>query len=174
MSTTFDAASAATLLQLVAAGYSIDLRARTMAASWRVSITDADGHNWQGTSRELVAALAAASAAGDDYLPLVQATLDVVKVTEDHADAWRTLAAIASEFDYVTVRPGQAPHHVLVACNAGELGVVEIAGILPEENPCDGFALCGLLNKLDDACKLPEPPPVRGHTLAPIAGAFET
>jgi hypothetical protein len=191
MSTTLEAAAAATILQLVTAGYTVDLRTTFFRGPrWRVEIKSLDGESWKGKSEKLLAAFAEALENGEEHAPLVMATMSTVDLTTELGDAWRSIAAIASEFEFVVLRPTSAEQRatkvglevpsVSITAHGNELGTLEVFWTLPEQTRelFSGVGLRDALERLDTLCQssaqTTEPAPeLRGNDPAPTSGTIE-
>ncbi len=187
MSTSIEAAAAATIIQLVSNGYGVDVRWRFSAAKWEAAIIDEHGTAWKGRSTQVLAAFVEASCNAEENVGAVLATLHAVELTNELGDAWRLLAAIASEFDFVAIVPDYsadpAKHlrpTVMLKANAHELGTVHVLYTLPEsiDELVSGRGLLDALQQLEKICQSSqqtnEPAPaLRGNDIAPTSGTIE-
>lgn len=142
MSTTIEAAAAATIIQLAIHGFSIDLGSHGMesAQAWTCKI--ARQHPTEGT-RVLIArgvgryplvALSDALSRAMSDRHYVAATLTTQGVTSGHGDAWRSLVCIAEDFDFVELT-GDGKGFATMRCGGidRELEQVPIGGSRPTE-----------------------------------------
>lgn len=120
MSTTVEASIAATIVQLAAAGFSVDViyagLERRRAA--RCSITRKDGTRiaFEAGASLLGTVVAAFEAAMNDR-EFATTTLDVVPVTTDAMELWHEIAAVASSYEFFSVRPVGEAFAIELACN---------------------------------------------------------
>lgn len=124
MSTTVEASIAATIVQLAAAGFSIDIvyagMERRRAA--RCSITRRDGTRIAfETGASLLGTVVAAFEAAMNDREYSTTTLEVVAVTDDAMGMWHEIAAIASVYEFVSVRPVGEAFAIELACNGATI-----------------------------------------------------
>lgn len=180
MSTTIEAAAAATIIQLLTNDYGVDVRWRFSGAAWQAAITH-DGTIYTGRSYQVLAAFVEASCKAEENVGTVLATLEAVPLTAELGDAWRLLAAIASEFDFVSLEPAPRDNPevpiIRIKANAHELGVLEVMWLV-RDDALNGWGLVDALTRLEGACQLSQQttdpaPALRGNDIAPTSGTIE-
>lgn len=137
MSSTFEAAAAATLVQLVAAGFTVEVGAHGMESrnAWTVTISKrptVDGVVRVaaiGQGRYPLEAFAIAASKAMNDREFTATTCAVLIAGDAMADAWRTIVCIAEAFEFVLVKPTMSEPVVahglpvtiaVITCNGSE------------------------------------------------------
>lgn len=168
MSTTLEAAAAATILQLAADAFVIELQPHSLSAQWHVTIRrptmlGAETLIASGTARSLLGSLGGAIERAQNNRDFVAATLEIMPLTAELSLAWSDLAGMASEQGWLRVSGTRTDASIRIEV---EGLAVATASAKPEE-----FATA--LEELERMIDVRERGRA-GNDLPPVSGEFST